>query len=133
LSTFQISHACAVLLSTLLSPLLFFMFNITFYGGSIGDFAMIALILLMFYLGPIFLVVGPLVGIVVHYKVRFFHMKLIVYLKAGILCGGLFYLVRDNGGGDIWWYLVFGLFAGLVYFLIQFSVEAIVRKFKFDY
>lgn len=133
LSTFQISHVCAVLLTSILFPISLTLLQLALSGGTSENVPIFGtgIAFLMFVFGPIFLLFGPLIGLVVHFNVVPFAMKLIIYLIAGSLCGVVFHLATVNGG-DIRWFILCGSLAGLNYFLIQFFTETIINKYNLD-
>ena len=124
MSFIQISHACAILLSTVLFPMSLLIIEFVISGKFSGDgFAIV-----MFLVGPIFFVIGPIIGIVIHLlKIREFSKKISVYSVAGIILGLCFYLYINNGL-SIGWFLVAGLLMSIIYFMIQYLTEKLFRK-----
>ncbi|KGR80413.1 hypothetical protein [Ureibacillus manganicus] len=124
MSSIQISHACAILLSTMFFPLSLVIIEFFVSGNFSGEgFAIV-----MAIVGPIFFVIGPIIGIIVHlFKVRDFSKKIAVYSIAGIILGLCFYLYINNGN-NIGWFLFAGLLMTIIYCIIQFTTEKMIRK-----
>lgn len=103
MNRFQISHACSILLSTMLFPISIAIIKTSIDGNFSGtSFVFAGTPFLMYLVGPIFLIIGPLIGIFVHSKIHQLSLKVVVYVIVGFILGCLFYLVFVNDGGKIY-------------------------------
>lgn len=127
-SSIQISHACAILFSTLLFPLCLIMFNIVLYGEISG--AGLGYVFVMFIVGPVYFVIGPIIGVLVHlFGIHDVYKKLAFYSAVGIVLGLILYFFFNNSVTIVQFMLI-GLFMIIIYFTIQHTIEKMLRKLK---
>lgn len=125
----QISHVCSIILSTFIFPMILVIISVLLNGGVSEGVSMFGAVpFLMFFVGPIFFITGPLVGMFIHYKVRQFSITLVVYLVVGLISGGMFCIGFDNIE-RIGWYMFSGIIGGTIYLFIQLlTTEKILKK-----
>lgn len=128
LNSIQISHACAILLSTLLFPLSLIIIEFIL-NGRISESGF-GYAIVMFAVGPVYFFIGPMIGIVVHLLgMNVVFKKLACYSVAGIILGLIFSFFFNNGV-SIGRFTLIGLLMTIIYFSIQHTAEKMLRKFQ---